>query len=88
MLKKKNTQTKFILAATILILSMLSKQAFSQTLGTLSGTVQDVSKAVLPGALVTATNVATGVKSTPTAIKRVLVWKADSPMIQRVRLGG
>ncbi len=48
----------------ILLLVALSAQAFGQgaTTASLSGTVQDASQAVLPGAAVTATNNATGVQ--------------------------
>lgn len=45
-------------------LLFLSVQAFGQSSATLSGTVLDTSRAVLPGATVTATNVETGVEVT------------------------
>ncbi len=54
----------FALVAVLLPCFLVSVQAFGQTLSSLSGTVQDATKGVLPGATVTATNTATGVATT------------------------
>lgn len=56
--------TRVVLAAFLMPLLFLSVQAFGQSSATLSGTVLDSSRAVLPGATVTATNVETGVEAT------------------------
>jgi hypothetical protein len=65
MRKIKHTGQKLTLAVMLMTLLILSTQAFSQsTRGSISGTVQDSSKAVLQGAVVNATNVDTGIKST------------------------
>ena len=64
---KNDIRQKLLIAVVLLPLLILSTQAFGQsTRGTLSGTVQDASQAVLPGAVVNATNVDTGIKSTAT----------------------
>jgi uncharacterized membrane protein len=68
MRKKNDTGQKLMLAVMLLTLLIMSIQAFGQsTRGSVSGTVQDTSKAVLPGAVVTVTNVDTGIKSTSKA---------------------
>jgi hypothetical protein len=65
---KNDTRQKLMLALLLLPLLILSTQAFGQsTRGSVSGTVQDSTQAVLPGAVVSATNVDTGIKSTATA---------------------
>jgi hypothetical protein len=46
-----------------LVLSVMSVQAFAQN-GTLTGTVEDVSKALIPGVTITATNTQTGIVTT------------------------
>src|SRR6478736_6937665 len=52
-------------AALLLLLFVISSSAFSQSSnGTLSGTVSDAAKALIPGVSVTATNTETGVVST------------------------
>ena len=49
-------------AAALLLCSLLSVNAFSQsTNATLGGTIQDASRAFIPGVTVTATNTGTGV---------------------------
>ena len=53
-------RTVFLLC---LVLSVMSVSAFAQN-GTLTGTVEDVSKALIPGVTVTATNTGTGVVTT------------------------
>ena len=64
---KNDIRQKLLIAVVLLPLLILSTQAFGQsTRGSLSGTVQDASQAVLPGAVVSATNVDTGIKSTAT----------------------
>jgi hypothetical protein len=64
---KNNTRQTLMFAVVILTLLILSTLAFGQsTRGSVSGTVQDATKAVLPGAVVSATNVSTGIKSTAT----------------------
>src|SRR5262245_17449510 len=48
-----------------LLLLVLSTQAFGQSSNaTVSGTVEDTSRAVLPGVTITATNTATGIATT------------------------
>ncbi len=61
---KKNSKQQLIVASVMLLFVALSAQAFGQagTNASLSGTIQDASQAVLPGANVTATNNATGVQ--------------------------
>jgi len=50
------------IAAVALLCLLVSTFAFGQgTTGTLTGTVEDASKALIPGVTVTATNTATGV---------------------------
>ena len=49
----------------LLGLAVFSASAFGQSIGSITGVVQDVSEARIPGVSVTATNTATGVK-TPT----------------------
>ncbi len=66
MIRKELTRKRLILAAAMLPFLLLAAQAFGQSAG-LSGTVTDASRAVLPGATVTATNTGTGVKTTTTA---------------------
>ncbi len=65
MIRKKLTRNRLMFAAVLLPFLLLSAQAFGQSAG-LSGTVTDASRAVLPGATVTATNIETGVKTTTT----------------------
>ena len=62
--QKKNDKQLLIVASLMLLFVALSTQAFGQggTNASLSGTIQDASQAVLPGATVTATNTATGVQ--------------------------
>ena len=56
---------KYCIAIASLIILLFSVQAFSQSsAASLSGTVMDATSAILPGAKVTATNVATGIVST------------------------
>ena len=64
--KKNNKQ--LLAASVMLLLVALSTQAFGQggTTALLTGTVQDASQAVLPGATVTATNNATGIQTKTT----------------------
>jgi hypothetical protein len=62
--KKKSKKQKLIVAAAILPFLFLALHAFGQSSSSLSGIVQDTSKAVLPGASVTATNQDTGVSNT------------------------
>ena len=50
------------LAAAVVIIALFAASAFSQTSGRISGTVKDMTGAVIPQSRVTATNVATGVK--------------------------
>ena len=64
---KNDMKQKLMIAVVLLPLLILSTQAFGQsTRGSISGTVQDSSQAVLSGATVTVTNVETGIKSTVT----------------------
>jgi len=49
-----------------LLLLLLSTQAFAQATGSLSGTVRDASKAVMPGVTITASNVDTGIAAKAT----------------------
>lgn len=64
---KNHTKQTLTSALVLLTLLILSIQAFGQsTRGSVSGTVQDATKAVLPGALVSATDVNTGIKTTAT----------------------
>jgi hypothetical protein len=65
MIKTKFTRKKLILAVAMLPFLLLAAQAFGQT-ASVSGTITDASRAVLPGATVTATNAGTGVKATTT----------------------
>ena len=57
---------KSILVIALLSLLLLSPQAFSQTTGSIRGTIADVNRAVIPDASVTARNVDTNVTSTAT----------------------
>jgi hypothetical protein len=62
-----NFKQKLTIAAVLLLALTLPAQLFCQTTtSSLSGTVTDASKAVLPGASVTAINDATGIKATAT----------------------
>jgi hypothetical protein len=65
MIKTKFTRKKLIFAVAMIPFLLLSAQAFGQS-GSLTGTVTDSSRAVLPGATITATNNATGIKTTVT----------------------
>jgi hypothetical protein len=59
---------KFVIGAGILLLvttTLFAGNAFGQAIGSITGVVQDVTQARIPGVSVTATNTATGVK-TPT----------------------
>src|SRR5262245_19429824 len=57
-------RSRFTLAVTTLVILLLSVGAFAQSdRGVLTGTVSDSSGAVIPGATVTATNLATNVAS-------------------------
>jgi hypothetical protein len=62
--KKRSNKRKLIVAMAMLPFLFLALHAFGQSSSSLSGTVQDISKAVLPGASVTATNIETGVATT------------------------
>jgi hypothetical protein len=62
--RNKYSKRQAIFATAMLSFLIISLQAFSQSSSSLSGTVQDASQAVLPGASVTAVNVDTGVKTT------------------------
>jgi len=56
---------KSVTAGALLILVLVSAPAFSQSSNaSLSGTVSDAAKALIPGVTITATNVETGVLST------------------------
>src|SRR5438093_8658147 len=56
---------RFLVVAVALLCLSLSMHAFSQSSNaTLSGTVSDAAKALIPGVSITATNTATGVVST------------------------
>jgi hypothetical protein len=63
----ENARIKLILAVLVLPLLLFGSQAFCQSSASLSGTVQDASQGVVPGAAVTAVNNDTGIKSTTTA---------------------
>ena len=65
MTKSHNFKQKLMIAAVLLLVLTPSAQLFCQT-SSLSGTVTDASKAVLPGASVTAINNNTGVTATTT----------------------
>ena len=65
MIKIRFSRKNLIPAIAMLPFLLLSAQAFGQSAG-LSGTVMDASKAVLPGATITATNTDPGVKTTIT----------------------
>jgi hypothetical protein len=65
MIKTKFTRKKLIFAVAMIPFLLLSAQAFGQS-GSVSGTVTDTSRAVLPGATMSATNNATGIKTTVT----------------------
>ncbi len=66
MIKTRFTRKELIFPAVMLLFLLLSAQAFGQT-ASLSGTVMDASRAVLPGATITATNSETGIKATTKA---------------------
>ena len=51
------------LAATVVIVTLMAASAFGQTSGRISGTVKDMTGAVIPQSTVKATNLATGVKA-------------------------
>jgi hypothetical protein len=61
---KYRYRQKWIFASWMLLFLLFCSQAFSQQATSLSGTVQDASIAVLPGATVTAVNTETGIKAT------------------------
>ncbi len=65
MMEMNFTRKRLILAVAMLPFLLLSAQAFGQSAG-VSGTVTDASRAVLPGATITATNKDTGLKTTVT----------------------
>src|ERR1035441_10432663 len=55
------------LAAAVVIVTLMAVSAFGQTSGRISGTVKDMTGAVIPQSTVTATNLATGVKASTVA---------------------
>ncbi|MGO9337637.1 MAG: carboxypeptidase regulatory-like domain-containing protein [Terracidiphilus sp.] len=55
------------LAAAVVIVTLMAASAFGQTSGRISGTVKDMTGAVIPQSTVTATNLATGVKASTVA---------------------
>jgi hypothetical protein len=55
------------LAAAIVIFTLMAVCAFGQTSGRISGTVKDMTGAVIPQSQVTATNLATGIKTSTVA---------------------
>ena len=58
-------RTKLLITATVVLFVAFSAEGFAQsTYGTISGTIEDATKALIPGVTVTATNIATGVVST------------------------